>query len=112
MKKFIALYHAPAEALHEAAKREFTEEQKAEVMKAWGEWNERSGDAIVELGAPLGGGESLNGNNQWAESNKGVSGYSIVQAQDKDGAKALFKNHIHLQWLPGASIEIHEVQPM
>ncbi len=112
MKKFIALYHLPAEAMAADEKMEMTDAQREEVMKAWGAWNERCGDSMIDLGAPLGGGQSLNGTGEWKPSNIGVSGYSIVQAKDKEGAKALFKDHIHLAWIPGASVELHEVVQM
>lgn len=112
MKKFIALYHLPAEVMEADEKMEMTDAQREEVMKAWGAWNEKSGDGILDLGAPLGGGESLNGSGKWSSSDKGVSGYSIVQAKDRDTAKALFKDHIHLGWAPGATVELHEVVQM
>ncbi len=112
MKKFIVLYHVPASVMAERANMEVSEEQKAEGMKAWMDWKERSGDAIVDLGAPLMGGESLGNGGNWAPSNREVAGYSIVQASDKDQAKTFFKGHPHLHWAEGASLEIHEVAPM
>lgn len=112
MKKFMALYHAPAKAIVEAQNEEMSAAEQAEAMKPWMDWQQRSGDAIVDMGAPLAGGESINAENQWDQSSKGVCGYSIVQAADKDTAKALFRNHVHLGWVPGASVEVHEVVEM
>lgn len=112
MKKFIALYHLPAEVMAQEENMQMTDAQRDEVMKAWGAWNERCGDLMVDLGAPLGGGESLGSAGKWNQSDKGVSGYSIVQAKDRDAAKALFKDHIHLGWAPGATVELHEVVQM
>lgn len=112
MKKFIALYHLPAQALANVENNPISEEQRSEAMRAWGAWNERCGDAIVDLGAPLGGGESLNSTGSWNQSDKGVSGYSIVQADNRNAARELFNNHTHLAGTPGASIELHEVVQM
>ena len=109
MKKFIALYHLPPEALTNPAHMQINEQQKAETMAAWGAWNERSGSAIVDMGAPLMGGQSVDSSMTWQPSTKGVSGYSIVQAASMNEARALFTNHIHLGGAPGATVELHEV---
>lgn len=109
MKKFVAIYYAPAEAMAKMAN--ITPEQAAEGMKPWLAWKERVGDAMVDFGAPLMPGQATTGDNGSASS-KAVSGYSILQAKDSESCQALFENHPHTSWAPGCSIEIHECAAM
>jgi len=110
MKKFIVLYHAPAEATAQMAT--MTPEQAAEGIKPWMAWNEKCGNAMVELGAPLAASQSLDTNGNWGGSAKEVSGYSILQGESIADVKALLVGHPHLSWAPGCSIEVHECMPM
>lgn len=111
MKKFIAIYHTP-----EAAKAQManvTPEQYGEMMKLWGAWGERCGENLVEMGAPVMGGHSLDASGNWTSGNQEIGGYSIVQGKDADAVKALFVGHPHLSvGIPGAKVEIHEFIPM
>ena len=110
MKKFIVIYHAPAEAMAQMANA--TPEQKMEGMKPWMAWAERCGDQLVDLGAPLFGGQRLSPDGTSQNSARDVSGYSILQAVDMAGVKALLKGHPHLQWTGGCDIEVHECASM
>ena len=109
MKKFVAIYYAPAEAMK--AMENITPEQAAEGMKPWMAWKERVGNAMVDFGAPLMPGHATTGEN-WSPSSKTVSGYSILQAENAAACQALFENHPHTSWAPGCSIEIHECAAM
>jgi len=40
-----------------------------------------------------------------------VSGYSFVEADSMEEALSFTKNHPHLNF-PGATLEVHEVQPI
>lgn len=110
MKKFVIIYHAPAEAIAQMASA--TPEQKMEGMKPWMAWKERVGDGMVDLGAPLFGGIKLSPDGSTEGSKREVSGYSILQAENLDGIKALLKDHPHLSWNGGCDIEIHECAEM
>ncbi len=110
MKKFIAVYYAPASAM--AAMANVTPEQAAEGMKPWMAWKEKCGDAIVDMGAPLMPGAALDASGKWSGSSKEVTGYSILQGESAEQVKALFDGHPHLSWAPGTSIEVHEFAPM
>ena len=82
-------------------------------MKAWGDWAQRTGSQLVEMGAPLMNGQQISPNGSTANSTKDVAGYSIVQAENMDAAKALFNGHPHINgWNPKATIEVHEVMPI
>ena len=68
------------------------EEMKA-GMEPWMAWAAKCGEGLVDLGAPL-------------------VGYSILQAEDMEGAKALLEGHPHLEWTGGCEIEVHESMPL
>jgi len=110
MKKFIVIYHAPAEAMAQMA--EATPEQIAEGMKPWMAWKDSVGNKLVDFGTPLMGGQRLLPDGTTENSTKEVTGYSILQAESMDEAKSLLKSHPHLAWTGGCDIEVHESVPM
>jgi hypothetical protein len=111
MKKFLVIYHAPAEAVQQMDQT--THEQQQEGINAWMNWAQRTGSQLKDLGAPLTGGQSIDTNGASKPSDKDVRGYSIVEAESMDVAKALFDGHPHLSnWHKGATIELHEVMPI
>jgi len=110
MKKFIVTYHAPATDLAEAAN--VTPEERAEGMKPWMAWAEKCGSQLVDFGTPLMGGQTLSPDGRSSNSTKEVCGYSILEAEDMEGAKALMEGHPHLNWTGACQIEIHESMPM
>lgn len=110
MKKFIVIYHAPAEAVAQMATA--TPEQKEEGMKPWFAWKDSLGDKLIDLGSPLMGGTRLLPDGSSELSKKEVTGYSFIQATDMEEAKGLLKNHPHLSWTGGCDIEVHECTEM
>ena len=110
MKKFIVTYHAPAEALAEMA--DVSPEQKEEGMKPWMAWAEKCGSHLVDLGTSLAGGIRLNPDGSDNPSTRQVCGYSILQAENMDVARALLRDHPHLKWLNTCQIELHESIPL
>ena len=104
MTKFVALYTAPQSA--ESAMEEASPESAAEGMKVWMDWANKAGDGIIDLGTPLGGGKEV-ANSGISDTNTGVSGYTILQAENMDAALALLEGHPHLM-MPGASIQVYE----
>jgi hypothetical protein len=105
MKKFIVLYHANEAAAAKMAQA--TPEDMKEGMKPWMEWAEKCGDGLVDMGTPLGNGQKVTTDGS-AASDKAVVGYSILQAEDMDAAKAMLSHHPHLAWTDGCEIEVHE----
>ena len=108
MKKFIVLYHAPPSAMERMASASAEEMKKG--MEPWMEWAERCGSGLVDWGSPLTGGQKLNKSGS-SPSEKQVVGYSILQAEDMQSAKALLQGHPHLDWTAGCEIEVHESMP-
>jgi hypothetical protein len=110
MKKFIILYCAPVDAITQMAGA--SEDEQAKGMEAWMVWAKKCGAHLVDLGAPLMNGKSLLPGGVEKTSNKEVTGYSVVQANDQAEAVDLLNNHPHLMWHPACSIEILETMPI
>jgi hypothetical protein len=83
----------------------------AEGMKPWMAWAEGCGDSLVDLGTPLAGGQRLSKSGA-SPSDKGVVGYSILEAENMEAAQVLLDGHPHLEWAAGCEIEVHESMPL
>ena len=110
MKKYMVLYHAPAEAFEGMA--DMTEEQKMEGMKPCMEWKDKVEDNVIDFGSPLMMGRTVLPDGSSVESIRQVAGYSILQAESMDEAQELLMGHPHLAWHGGCEIELHEMAPM
>jgi hypothetical protein len=107
VSKYLLLYRGPATPMED-----FTPEQSAEQMRAWGEWMGKVGSSLVDGGAPFG--------ERTAVSDDGTSpapsdqnGYTIVEAGSLDGARALTDGHPFLSEGKGRfTVEIFELVPM
>ena len=110
MKKFIVIYHAPADAMELTAR--MSKEDKAKGMEAWMAWAKKCGDKLVDMGAPLMGGQELMPDGASKNSDKKVSGYSVLQAENMNEAKKLLQGHPHLGWNAACSIEVHETMAL
>ena len=108
MSKFFVIYHAPASMMEQAAKMSAEERKKG--MESWMEWAARCGSSLVDMGTPLMGGQKLSKSGS-SPSDKQVVGYSILEAEGMDAAKALLEGHPHLEWTAGCEIEVHESMP-
>ncbi len=87
-------------------------EEQQEVMAKWGEWMQRVGPALSDVGAPFGPGASVVDDGSMA-SPSSMSGYSIVEAADLDAAKALTSGHPYLSEGKGDyAIDIFELMPV
>jgi hypothetical protein len=107
MSKFLFLYRGPATQMDQ-----FTPEQSAEAMQAWGTWMERLGPALTDAGSPFGTRDSVAGDGSTATPSD-QNGYSIVEAENLAAARALTDKH---PFLTGGdsrfSVEIFELVPM
>lgn len=83
MSKYLLLYRADQSAAEQMAQS--TPEQQAAGMEAWMAWFGKAGDAIIDGGAPLTGGDVT------------VCGYSVVQAENEAAVKSLLEGHPHLE---------------
>ncbi len=111
MKKFIVLYHVPKEAM--AQTMNLTPEQQAKGMEMWAQWAQKCGNNLHDMGSPLMNGQQLSSDGSTRESAKNVSGYSILQAENMEAAKAMLNGHPHISgWNPDATIEVHETMAL
>lgn len=109
MAKFMVIYHAPISAAEQMANA--TPEDMQKGMEPWMAWAGRTGSALVDMGAPLTGGQKLTKSGT-SGSDKHVAGYSVLEAADMKGAVALLQGHPHLEGGAGFEIEVHEAIPM
>jgi hypothetical protein len=107
MPKFIMIYRGEATDMSE-----MTPEEGAAVLAKWEDWMGRVGDALVDVGTPFGPGVSVvdDGSSGSAAS---LTGFSIVSADDIEGAKALTDGHPYLSDGGGAfAIDVYEMMPV
>ena len=109
MKNFLVLYYAPQALVTRMANASLEEMQKG--MEPWQKWMERCGPKLVDIGSPLIGGLRITDSGP-EQTDTQITGYSIVQAEDIEDAKALLADHPHLNWAPEAAIEVYETMPM
>lgn len=87
MAKYLVLYRASMTAGEQMAQS--TPEQAQAGMDAWMAWAKRAGDAVVDLGTPLGvvdpGGDS----------GDPIGGYSILQAESQETLRKVLEDHPH-----------------
>jgi hypothetical protein len=86
-----------------------TEEEGAAVMKAWEEWFTDLGDAVVDGGNPLGLVQTIEPGGAVRDGG-GVSGYSIISADDLSDAVTKAKGCPILS--DGGTVEVGECVDM
>jgi uncharacterized protein YciI len=107
MSKYLFLYRGPATPMDQ-----FTPEQSAEQLQAWGTWMERLGPALTDAGAPFGARDAVAGDGKTATPSD-QNGYSIVEAENLAAARALTDKHPFLTAGDTRfSVEIFELVPM
>lgn len=109
MKKFVMIYKI-SESAHERMKSIRAEEKKKNMGK-WFEWQKNIGDALVEMGTPLGGGQKVSQSGS-SDAGREIVGYSILQAENIEEAKKIVKKNPHVGMGPGCEIEVYETMPM
>jgi hypothetical protein len=111
MKKFLVLFKVPIEAMAQTSS--MTPEQQAKGMEAWMQWAKRCGDKLVDMGSPLMNVHQISPGDKISTSKNHVAGYSILKAENMDGAMALLMGHPHTSgWNADAMIEVHESMPL
>ena len=98
MSKFLVLYRSTVSAADQMANAD--PESGAASMQAWMDWNDRAGDAVVDLGSPT---QTVAD----GESGSFIGGYSILQAASLDELQGVLADHPHHSW--GGTIEVLEI---
>jgi hypothetical protein len=107
LSKYLFLYRGPATPM-----AEFTPEQSAGQMEAWGKWMSEAGSSLTDPGAPFAARTVVTDDGSTGTAGD-LNGYTIVQADNLDAAVALTKGHPFLSEGKGRfSIEIFELAPM
>lgn len=107
MAKYMMVYKGPAT---DAA--DMTEEQVNEVMGKWAAWMQGIGAAMIDMGTPFGPASSVVDDGSSGSAGL-LSGYSVVEADDMDGARGLADGHPFLSDGNGEfAIDIYEMQPV
>lgn len=107
MSKYLYLYRGPATPMDQ-----FTPEQSAEQMKAWGEWMGRVGSALVDGGAPFGERAAVADDGTTPVPGD-LNGYTIVEAESLNAARSLLDSHPFLSEGKGRfTVEVFELVPM
>ena len=110
MQKFLVIYHATQEAMIQMASA--TPEQRAASIQPWMDWKAKVGNHLVDFGAPVMGGLNITKSGEAIPSTHEISGFSIIQADNKDKALELLADHPHNNWDAGYKVELHEFIPM
>ena len=106
----MVIYNAPKNGMQQSDG--MSSKDKKKEMEQWHSWANKCGDKLVDMGAPLTAGITLNPDGNSSDSNNSVVGYSILQAENMENAKSLMKDHPHLKWNADCGIEIHETVVM
>jgi len=109
MKKFIVIYHAPADAWK--AQKDKSPEDMKKGMEEWMVWAKKCGEGLVDMGAPLGNGQKVSKEGS-SKTEGNVAGYSVLQAENMEGALEMLQDHPHLGWAEGCDIEVFEEMPL
>jgi len=104
MPKYVLAYHGGGMPESEA--------EQAAVMEAWGAWFGSLGDAVADIGNPIGGSKTLNADGSTTDGGGAnpLTGYSLVNATDLEAAVSLAKGCPILN--AGGSIEVAEAIEM
>jgi hypothetical protein len=96
VKRFLMLYSgppAPPNPSHEG----------------WPEWFSGLGDALVDVGSPMKNGVVLHADGSTSDEAAPLRGYGLIQAEGRDEALELLRDHPLLALGPEYTIEMFEV---
>jgi hypothetical protein len=101
--KFMVLYNSTVSSADLMANS--TPEQMKAGMDAWMAWADKCGDAIVDLGAPVGNGKHI-ANGGVSDSSSQASGFSVMQGDSIDDITGLLMDHPHFMTPGEPSIDV------
>ena len=107
MAKFVFVYHG--------GKKPETQEEIDKVMADWGKWYQEIGDKLIDGGNPFNaGGQAVKKDGVTAVSeSEHLSGYTIVEADDMNGAVEVAKAcPMHKHTDGKAVVRVYEAMPM
>jgi hypothetical protein len=100
--KYLVLYRSKVSA---AEQMEGASPEDAQAgMDAWMQWSGKVGNAMVDMGSPLQSVAVVGGSSDGAH----IGGFSVLEADSVEAAKALVDGHPHLMSPGDPSIEVLE----
>ena len=106
MAKYLVLYRSKVSAAEQM--QGASPEDAQAGMEAWTQWAGKVGNAMVDMGSPLQTVATVGGSTDGAY----IGGFSILEADSADAAKALVDGHPHLMSPGDPSIEVLEFLPV
>lgn len=73
------------------------EEEGRAVMQAWTTWFSSLGEAVADMGNPIGATKSVGPDGTSKDGGSDISGYSVLEADSMDSAVAMAQSCPHLQ---------------
>jgi hypothetical protein len=104
VSRFLVLYRTPISPAWEQMESS-TREQRQAGMELWQAWAANAGEAIVDLGAPLGDGAIVGDGDAYND----LAGFSILDAGLQQAVMGLVRDHPHFH-TPGGQSKVHEMQ--
>jgi hypothetical protein len=104
----MVLYRSETSAEEQMANADPAQAQTG--MDAWMAWAKDAGDAVVDLGMPLGKGKHVAGSDV-SVGDSDVAGYSVLQSESLDDLLKVMQTHPHLM-VPGNSIDVLPILAM
>ena len=87
-----------------------TEAEREAAMARWGQWFQGLGSAVVNPGNPFGASTSVGGSGANGAAKSGLSGFSIVAAENLDAASKLARDCPVIE--SGGSVDVYEAIPI
>lgn len=109
MVKYMVLYKTTVSP--EEMMAAMTPDQAQAGMDAWMAWAGKCGDAMVDLGAPLGSGQTVTAGGASGGGSQ-VCGFSVLQADSPGSVSGMLEGHPHLMSPGEPSIEVLEYMPL
>ncbi len=109
MPKYMVLYNSTVSSTDLMSQA--TPEQMKEGMDAWMAWAAKCGDALVDMGSPLGRGATVAAGSV-SPTESPVAGFSVLETDSMDEATALVQGHPHFMTPGEPSILVLEYLPM
>jgi hypothetical protein len=111
MPKYLVLYRSSVPATEQMATSD-PEAAKA-GMELWMTWAGRVGNAMADMGSPLGSVATVTATGSSAKaSSPFIGGFSVLEADSVDAAKKLLDDHPHFHAPGDPSIEMLEFLPI
>jgi hypothetical protein len=103
MPEYLYVYYGGSGATPTPAEQEKT-------IEVWMSWFERLGKAVVDVGAPVKAGKTVNRTRTTATGKDSVAGYTVVRANSMGAAVKMARSHPDVA--RGMRIAVYEITPV